>query len=419
MAARAKRGAAVAAARSVGEEGGGWLCRVYGRSPAEGALVVYALLPRLPTPSSLGRLATVLSGDPRFEAREAVAERLPFAVAGYAVVGLGGGRVYDGIPEEARGALEGHRARRLAVVALTRADLRLEELAGLRGALAELGAGVRIRPLAPYVVFELLPQRPLAPEERERLRGLIGGMQSVGETAFGAERELLERAGLWALAWMAPELWWDRWGPESWIRAGSSELDLRWGAAKALGRLLPRRADGERGWVWRASDCFRLFLREVGDRELGLMGELVEADEAVRRWERGQRELARRIREAEERARERLGLPLYLVRTGPVSDYVDLFAGDPTRLVLEEGGGKVRVHLHPEVSGWVREELAEELGRRGLAPEDYLRALSEELGREVEIAGDGPPLPPELAEAVARARRALAELIGAGQLPAG
>jgi hypothetical protein len=95
-------------------EGRGWLYRVRGRSPALGEeIVIYVLLPKLLTPSSLGRLATVLSGDPQFEREEAWAERLPFPATGYALVELEEGHVHSGIPDEVRvrRRLEEYRAR--------------------------------------------------------------------------------------------------------------------------------------------------------------------------------------------------------------------------------------------------------------------------------------------------------------------
>jgi hypothetical protein len=403
--------------------GSGWLYRVYGRSPSLGdrPLAVYLLHPKPLPPSALGRLAGLLSGDARFEPEEEWAERLPFAAQGHAVVDFKAGRLLAAaVPEGALRALEGHRSRREGMVFFG-SPLRLEGLAELGRELGRLGAGVRIHPLPSHVVFELLPQRPLAPEELERLRGLIKRTQPVQEEArLREERELLERAGLGALARMVPELWWV-FLPLSngWNRKEQTPLMLDWKPAAALGRLLPERARGRRGEYFVSALLeggieFRL-RSEVGDRELGLMGELVEADGAARRWERGQKEKAKKIGEAGLRAGERLRLSSHPYRFDPLARRLRALAGDPARLVLEEEGGRVRVWLDPLERKRKRllYELAEELRPLGLAPEDYLRALSEELGREVELAeGEPPPLPSELAEAVERARRALAELVG-------
>jgi hypothetical protein len=94
--------------------GGGWLYRVEGRSPARGPdrkLVVYVLAPELLSPGSAGRLATMLSGDPRFEAYEVWAERLPFPARGFAAVDAEEGSVTPAVPEEVWRRLEEYRAR--------------------------------------------------------------------------------------------------------------------------------------------------------------------------------------------------------------------------------------------------------------------------------------------------------------------
>ena len=92
---------------------GGWLYRVRGLSPARGReLAVYVLTPEpLLSPGTAGRTALILSGDPRFEAYEVWAERLPFPARGFATVDFEEGRVYAGIPEKVRRRLEECRAR--------------------------------------------------------------------------------------------------------------------------------------------------------------------------------------------------------------------------------------------------------------------------------------------------------------------
>ena len=88
------------------------MCRVRGRSPAEGDLAVYALLPRLLPPGSLSRLALMLSADPSFEAEEEWVEELPVPAWGHAVVGLRGKPVFvSAVREEVKRMLEEYRAR--------------------------------------------------------------------------------------------------------------------------------------------------------------------------------------------------------------------------------------------------------------------------------------------------------------------
>jgi len=94
--------------------GGGWLYRVRGFSPGRGPgrkLVVYVLAPELLSPGSTGRLAAMLSSDPRFEAYEVWAERLPFPARGFAAVDLEEGEAAPGVREDILRRLEEYRAR--------------------------------------------------------------------------------------------------------------------------------------------------------------------------------------------------------------------------------------------------------------------------------------------------------------------
>ena len=92
--------------------GGDWLYRVRGLSGSCGRdLTVYVLAPKLISPGTAGRLATILSGDPRFEAYEVWAERLPFPARGFAVVDAEEGEAMPAAPEEVWRRLEECRAR--------------------------------------------------------------------------------------------------------------------------------------------------------------------------------------------------------------------------------------------------------------------------------------------------------------------
>jgi hypothetical protein len=423
MAARARRGAAAGAAQPpTAGEGGGWLCRVYGRSPAEGDLAVYALLPRLPAPGSLGRLAAVLSADLGFEAREAVAERLPFPARGYAVVNPKSGDVTPAVPEETLRALEEYRSRKMGIV-VEAWPLDLPKLAEFLAEARRLGATARIRSAFDVLhVFELRFQRP---PSRWELEGLLQRAHAVGAFFSGearrqtleAERKLLERAGLWALAWMAPELVSRELlsGGCCYTELGESDVRISTVLAPPLGRLLPRRGGGRRGRYSLSRGEFGasldISLLEVGDRDLGPLEELLEADEASTRWMRELADALREIERAEERVEERLG---GAGLRAPLASRVLLSIENPRRARVWEGGGRVRLWLAPEERARLLEELTRKLRPLGLALGDYLRAVSEELGKEVELVEGEAPLPPELAAAAERARRALAELVGSG-----
>jgi hypothetical protein len=56
-------------------------------------------------------MAAMLSGDPRFEAYEVWAERLPFPARGFAAVDAEEGSVTPAVPEEVWRRLEEYRAR--------------------------------------------------------------------------------------------------------------------------------------------------------------------------------------------------------------------------------------------------------------------------------------------------------------------
>ena len=432
MAARAKRPAAgVAAARSVGEEGGGWLCRLVGVSlGTRSGVAVYALLPRLPSRTSLGRLATVLSADPDFVMTAAYAERLPFAVAGYAVADLGGGRVYDGIPEEARRRLEGWRARRALLFGALGREVRAEVLAGLLREAAGLGADVEVRavlfapgeglPGSAYTLVEAKAERPLDPSGLRRLEELAEDLLPGSLVSFPPqpERELLERAGLWALARMVPELYWIG-GREGLEEPKESHLTFYVEDLPPLG--LPKHEEGARGgfrsWVAGAaerSEAVSVWVRRLGSGDLAALERLLRASEEARRawWRRLVDGLAGELERAEREARGILGLP---APPCPFADEVALLlrAGRGDAKVWEEGG-RVKVWLMPPLDRRLLERLAAELRPLDLTPADYFRALSERLGREVELVGEEPPfcLSPEVDAAAEELLSALRELVG-------
>jgi hypothetical protein len=289
MAARAKRPAAAAAARSVGEEGGGWLCRVYGRSPAEGGLAVYALLPRPASPGSLGRLAVVLSGDPRFEAKKAWAWELPRPLAGYAVVELRGGRAHVAIPEEARGALrevgralEELAARRPAALVDELYECDSHYLLRLRDRLRGWGVtGFTLRALGDHLALELHLPRPMGPEERRRFFEDREGEVGLRPLVRRAEVRLLEGLGLGALAWLAPRRCWMRGGREGDWEECRFLLEIERIYPPLPGELEVE-VEGPRGAAYAAGELVCALLRSLDSDSLRY---LTEAENAARRLE--------------------------------------------------------------------------------------------------------------------------------------
>jgi hypothetical protein len=408
MAARAKRPAAVGAARPpVAGEGGGWLCRVYGRSPAEGDLAVYALLPRLPAPGSLGRLATVLSGDPRFEAKKAWAWELPRPLAGYAVVELRGGRAHVAIPEEARGALrevgralEELAARRPAAM-LDRFGIDLNELLSLRNWLMEKegvtsftvyglrgGAGTAI---------ELHPPKPMGAEERralwERVQNLL--QDAVEPLVAEEEARALGEIGLGALAELAPQLrWWYDEREGSW-KEGVLYLIIGevYPPPPRQSKLDDVRIEGPRGVSRVDGEFVYAVLRNLDSELLPLAEEAAlaagELNSALERWH----DLLGHLRWGE-RVR---------VNDAPLAEAAE--RGE-ARVWME--GGRVKVWLPPETAASVAE-------RWGGDVRSYLRSLSELLDAGIELAGreEAPLVSPEVDEAHRRLVGVLRGLVGA------
>ena len=432
MAARARRGAAAGAARPpAAGEGGGWLCRVYGRSPAEGDLAVYALLPRLPAPGSLGRLAAVLSADPGFEAKKAWAERLPFAVAGYAVVNPKSGDVTPAVPEETLRALEEYRSRRGVRVLLTysrsSSSFPLIDLLWLREGLRGLGLGFKLRTLrysgeggsyAIWGLVELLAPRPLAAEERARARRLIRERLDTEVAAVlpsAGEERALEEAGLLPLAEIVPSLRW-RGGYPLWGEVVPEKRP----ALSVLIYELPHiyddsplgesfRAEGPRGVVQLIpAEGIYADTSVVDERFLEAA---VKARDAAERLAWKYREWLRLVAELKE-AEGEVASPLSI----GIANHAR--AVDPwLRAKVWEEGGRVKVWLHPELKRWLEEKLVT-AGAPAVEPFEglrgYLRRVSERLGREVELVGEEPPFrwSPEVDAALEELRRALAELVG-------
>ena len=203
------------AARAAEGGAGGWLYRVFGRSPALGDLKVCLLLPQLLPPSALGRMAGLLSGDARFEMIEMQGVPLPFPARGHVVVDWGKERVLAAaVPEEVRRRLEEHWARRPVVplrgpLVLGKDTSQLRRLAERYGGVEVYGVGYRDssgRLSALSAVLELRPSRPLA---REELRALLEEVLLSHESPRFAD--ILALADLWALAMGAPSVYWGAW----------------------------------------------------------------------------------------------------------------------------------------------------------------------------------------------------------------
>jgi hypothetical protein len=420
-------------------EGRGRLCRVEGYSPARDALLaVYALLPKPMNPPQLERLAGLLSGDARFEAHAILVEELPFPARGHAVVDLREGRLLAAaVPEEVRRRLEEHRARRPTVLlrgySLEEA-LPLDILLKLR----RLGFGLEARLLRHPLAWnnllghavELRAPRPLPVEERARVRRLLREDGRYGDLLLFSrprEEEALERAGLLALAEIAPSLYWRPWG----LRQDGG-VSFKGGAVSeepraivllyafpsdSLSRPSIFAAKGARGEAYCTREGVYAAARSVDDRFL---------------------ELAARVREATARFAERyldwldlLGALMkaefrvapFLSTRAPIANGASPYHWSPGAKVWEEGG-KVKAWLSPELKEELERELAEAQWStlRFLFPEikpfeglrGYLRRLSGELGREVELVGEEPPFrfSPEVDAAAEELRRAIRELVG-------
>ncbi len=413
-----------------------------GYSPARDALLaVYALLPKPMNPPQLERLAGLLSGDARFEAHAIAAEDLPFPARGHAVVDLREGRVLAAaVPEEVRRRLEEHRARRPVILLGGPYDLDaaipLDELLELRDELRRLGLGFEARLLGYEAAasqgalrwvwrsplgfaVELRAPRPLPAEERARVRRLLLQRFASPAPLPRGEEEALERAGLLALAETVPGAYWKAEGGQGLesfeggaVREEEVRLLLR-ALPSDLSRQTPLRgfaAKGARGEAYCTREGVYAAARSVDDRFLEL------AEKAKGAADR----LAERyidwlhLLHALERAESRFA-PFLSTRV-PIAGGADPHEGEPRAKVWEEGG-KVKVWLSPEL----KEELERSPRPANRAPpppegglRGYLRRLSGELGREVELVGEEPPFrfSPEVDEAAEELKRALRELAG-------
>jgi preprotein translocase subunit Sss1 len=211
MAARARGPAAARAAQpptAEGREGRGWLVMLRGEAPSlDGAVDIFAVLPKLPSFSSLERLGVVLSGDPDFWLYSAWAEELPFPAHGYAVVELASGRALIAIPEEVARRFMEWRGAALPLV-FDSLDLDLSLAERLWRLAEELGGRLELLGLEPpHELLDLtaavirLP-RPPTREEWEEIVRIVRGLRpspSWCETAV-----ILHGAGLAPLAFMLP-----------------------------------------------------------------------------------------------------------------------------------------------------------------------------------------------------------------------
>jgi hypothetical protein len=372
-------------------------------------LAVYAFLPRLPTPGSLGRLAAVLSGDPRFEPETAWVWELPRPLAGYAVVNAESGDVTPAVPEGARGALaevgralEELAARRPAVaLALLYNDL--EELLWLQDWLRKRGVtSFTLRALvggesvlasgaAEAVAVELRPPKPMGSEE---LRKLVeeGQEEWLGSLVGETEAEALERLGLGALAWLAPRRCWVRVRREGGWEECVFTLNIAMVIPLPPLRLLDVRIEGSRGAAGVEGEYVYAKLRSLDSELLPLAEEAAEAAGELGERLSGWNGLLRTLRWEE----------YQLIGAAPLAE-----AAERGEARVWREGGRIRVWLPPETAARI------ETLRGGLR--SYLRALSERLGVEVELAerGEPPLVSPEVDEAHRRLVAALKGLVGA------
>jgi len=286
-------------------------------------------------------------------------------------------------------------------------------------------------------LVELRAPRPLAAEERARARGLLreDGRYRYLFLPSPMEEEALARAGLLALAEIAPSAYWARGGlPQPSARfeggaAGEREvcLILRWLPPDLSRWLQPLLGvEGPRGRVCGAEGGVRVAVRAVDDRFLELAEKANEASRRLVERYFGWLDLVGALREAEWKVWKERG-----IEEAPIAHGAVARIWEPRAKVWEEGG-RVKVWLHPELKWrleWLhslgslgepppppppQERLAAELRPLDLTPADYFRALSERLGREVELVGEEPPfrLSPEVDAAAEELLSALRELVG-------
>ena len=269
---------------------------------------------------------------------------------------------------------------------------------------------------------ELRSPRPLPAEERARVRRLVDGHLYVGTLLPSPEEKALERAGLLALAETVPSAYWKARGLGRFAGGAVEEepkvvVFLHWFPPSLSKVPLPQLdAEGPRGRVYCTGDGVFAEARSVDDRFLELAARAKGAAERLVERYLDWLRLLNELRRAE------LDAAPFLSPRAPIAGAADPHGREPGAKVWEEGG-KVKVWLSPEHEEQLKKGLAE-AWRNPLSasPErktikgldDYLRRLSERLGREVELVGEEPPFrwSPEVDEAMEELRRAMRELVG-------
>jgi len=345
---------------------------------------------------------------------------LPFPAKGHVVVDWGKERVLAAaVPEEVRRRLEEHWVRRPVVplrgpLVLGKDTSQLRRLAERYGGVEVYGVGYRDssgRLSALSAVLELRPSRPLA---REELRALLEEVLLLHESPRFAD--ILALADLWALAMGAPSVYWGAWEslwesfsvPSASGRAREVET-IPLPLTGWLGRLRPTclsfEVDGSRGRAALSLDSLDIVVPKLDDELLARLEEVEEALEtfkgALDRWDG----LLGSLAAACGAALSELGADAPSIVREALAE-----RERPGAKVWEEGG-RVKLWLAP----WLRGLLAARLKRVGLTPADYLRKVSEKLGREVELVGEEPPFrfSPRLDAAYARLVEAMERLVGA------
>jgi hypothetical protein len=401
MAARA-RGAAAAAARGRAEEGRASRTILYlirGRSPALGDVRIYALLPRPTSPGSLGRLATVLSADPGFEAEWIESEELPFPAHGYALVGVDAdGRprklILDALTPEAKRALDDYRGRVVVARHYAAPTIPLRVVEKALEFAERVGARLELRQVGSESWIVLRSPRPLSFDERHTF--LHGYAEA--DDSFLLDNLLLERLGLPELAGMAPtaccwrvlalpgEAPWrceEREAQPAFVRVDIQGLEREWGVVETpiVGSRGVAELSGYAIYVW----------TDKADR--GMV-------EALREAQRAADELRVAIVRwlALVHALERAARIAWFPREPP--EALTARAAEEGRTRVWEEGGAIRV--------WVP---AGELGEQDLRE---LRKMEIILGRRVELVSEKPPFrfSPEADAAAERLRRALKRAVG-------
>jgi hypothetical protein len=403
MAARA-RGAAAAAARSTGEEGGRAsrtiLYLIRGRSPALGDIRIYALLPRPTSLGSLGRLGAVLSADPGFEAEWIESEELPFPAHGYALVGVDAeGRprklILDALTPEAKRALDDYRGRVVVARHYAAPTIPLNVVEKALEFAERVGAQLELRRVGSESWIVLRSPRPLSFDERHTF------LHDYAEASDGflLDNLLLKRLGLPELAGMAPTA--RCWrvpalpGEEPWRCERDEEEE------PAIVRTDIQGLERE----WRA----------VETPIVGSRGEAELSGFSIYFWaSRADREMVEALKEAQRAAdelRDAIMRWRALVHVFGRAAHMTWFPREPpealTARAAEEGrtrvweeGGAIRVWVP---AGELREQDLREI-----------RKMEIILGRRVELVSEKPPFrfSPEADAAAERLRRALKRAVG-------